>query len=49
MLSSDARQDRKGSVQRDKRNEREEIKAAGREKSGLEGRETDEARRQRDK
>lgn len=34
MLSSDARQDRKGSALRDKRNKRAEIKAAGRVKSG---------------
>lgn len=46
-LSSDAKQDRKSSVQKDKGNKREEIKAAGREKKfGVEGAETDEAGRE---
>lgn len=48
LLSSDARQDRKGSINRDKRNEREEMKAAGREKSKEQSSGADEARRKRD-
>lgn len=36
----------KAAFRRTKEREREEIKAAGREKSGVEGRRTDEARRE---